>query len=81
MIIPNRQLIRVTCNEKSPTKYRTQWQALVNQQSASGLSIANFCLEHKLSQSSFYQWTSTFRQDPKRSSRVSVKAPMALGKI
>jgi len=62
-------------------KCRTQWQALVNQQSTSGLSIANFCREHKLSQSSFYKWKSTFRQEPQGFSRVSIKAPVTPGKI
>ena len=30
------------------------WMDLINQQPASGLSIANFCRQHKLSTSSFY---------------------------
>jgi transposase-like protein len=67
--------------KRAQQKCRTQWQALVNQQSASGLSIANFCRVHKLSQSSFYKWKSTFRQEPKGFFRVSVKALMAPGII
>ena len=30
------------------------WMALINQQPTSGLSIANFCRQHKLSTSRFY---------------------------
>ena len=56
---------------KSPA----QWQALVNQQTQSDLSVTNFCQEHKISESSFYKWQSEFRKAPKGLFCVSVKAP------
>ena len=67
--------------KQSPRKSRTQWQALVNQQKQSGLSITHFCQEHKLTESSFYKWQSEFRKAPNGFSCVSVKAPMTPGKI
>jgi hypothetical protein len=67
--------------KKAPRKSRVQWQALINQQMQSDLSIANFCREQKLSESSFFKWKSIFGQEPKGFSRLSVKAPMTSGKI
>jgi len=39
-------------------KHRTpeQWQALINQHRNSGLSIEQFCRQHKLARSCFYKW-------------------------
>tara|TARA_R110002073_G_scaffold212418_3_gene372758 strand:- start:4752 stop:4961 length:210 start_codon:yes stop_codon:yes gene_type:complete len=36
----------------------------VSKQSLSGLSVTDFCREHKLSESSFYKWQSEFRKAP-----------------
>ena len=67
--------------KRTPRKSPAQWQALVNQQTQSDLSVTNFCQEHKLSESSFYKWQSEFRKAPKGFSCVSVKAPVTPGKI
>ena len=67
--------------KRAPRKSRAQWQSLVNKQSLSGLSVTNFCQEHKLTESSFYKWQSEFRKTPNAFSCVSVKAPVASGKI
>lgn len=37
-------------------KTPAQWQALVNQQEQSGLSIPQFCSEHSISSPSLYKW-------------------------
>ncbi len=55
--------------KSTPRKSPAQWQALVNQQKQSDLSVTNFCQEHKLSESSFYKWQSEFRKAPKGDQR------------
>jgi hypothetical protein len=53
----------------------------VNEQIQSGLSVVNFCNEHKLVKSSFFKWKSILIQEPKGFSRISVKVPAKSGKI
>jgi hypothetical protein len=67
--------------KRTPRKSPAQWQSLLSKQSLSGLSVTNFCQEHKISESSFYKWQSEFRKAPKGFSCVSVKAPVTPGKI
>lgn len=33
-----------------------QWQQLIDEQAHSGLTISEYCMEHKLTVSSFYLW-------------------------
>ena len=35
---------------------RAQWQELINKQPGSGLTISDYCAEHKITVSGFYQW-------------------------
>jgi putative transposase len=47
---------------RRPRQSAAQWQRLVRQQVASGLSASAFCKRHDLSYASFIQWRSRLRQ-------------------
>lgn len=41
-------------------KSASQWHNILEQQRASGLSIRQFCMQHKIQESSFYRWRNRF---------------------
>ena len=47
---------------RRPRRSAAQWQHLVRQQAASGLSASAFCDRHDLSYASFIQWRRRLRQ-------------------
>ena len=47
---------------RRPRRSATQWQRLVSQQAASGLSASAFCDQHDLSYASVIQWRRRLRQ-------------------
>ena len=47
---------------RRPRRSAAQWQRLVRQQAASGLSASAFCDRHDLSYASFSQWRRRLRQ-------------------
>jgi putative transposase len=50
---------------------RTQWQALIDRQPDSGLTIANYCAEHNITVSGFYQWRKKLCGNPEVQSAPS----------
>lgn len=57
----------VSSNDSTRRTRRTadQWQQLVNEFEASGLSAAQFCQRHHLGLSTLGKWRSRFRDQPK----------------
>jgi hypothetical protein len=49
--------------ETSFTKRRNQWQALITEQRASGLSIADFCKLRNVGRSSFSNWSRSLKKE------------------
>ena len=47
---------------------RLQWQAHIEQQAQSGLSIKNYCQQHDLAVSNFYNWRKKLGADEARPS-------------
>ena len=42
----------------------SQWQALIEHQRTSGLTIKRFCAEHKVGEASFYAWRRHLQRTP-----------------
>ena len=58
---------------RHPRRSAAQWQGLVSQQAASGLTASAFCDRHDLSYASFIQWRSRLRQgEPTVAAELSV---------
>ncbi len=53
-----------------------QWQALIEQQAQSPLSMAEFCKRKGLSLSSFHRWRGKLSHKPQPASFLEVEAPV-----
>ena len=60
---------------------QAQWQELIDRQPGSGLTIADYCTEHKITVSGFYQWRKKLSGKPEVQSTssdwLSVSAPIS----
>lgn len=41
---------------RNARRTQDQWQAIIDQQQQSGITVQQFCTEHAISQASFYKW-------------------------
>ena len=62
---------------RRPRKTAKQWERLVEQQTSSGISIAEFCKQHDVALSTFSKWHRKFKVNasPAKNAFKQVKAP------
>ena len=52
--------------DKSQLLGAEEWRQIIDEQKSSGLTVAAYCLEHGITEGSFYTWKRRLRQPAKR---------------